>query len=1085
MTTITNNTKPYSYTPSVNIIRDEGKEVNYILTPNALAVFNLLTNNYQTGIRSFTIVGAYGTGKSAFLLAFQKSLQKDQAYFTIPAMPPEVKGFQFLNIVGNYESLIENFANELRLPDKTEYRITDIINGITAYLKRLQKKQIALVIVIDEFGKFLEYAAKNNPEKELYFIQQLAELANDTSKELCLITTLHQDFNGYSRDLSKSQQNEWDKVRGRLKEITFNEPVEQLLFLASQRMGDLQVKNSGQHFRDLFDVIQKSKAFPLRDYFNEKFARQLLPFDILSAAILTLALQKYGQNERSLFSFIESTDPGSISDINYETNPYFAIPQVYDYLITNYYSFINTKYNPHYTQWAAIRIAIERAEGLLEGNVPNAVKIIKTIGLLNIFGSASIILNNDFLNAYSSFSLGIKQPEKTVKALQNLKIIRFVNFTNRYILFEGTDLDIELAIDHAGNLVERVTNVVQHLNNYFDFPYINAKASFYQTGTPRFFAFRITDTPLIAEPFGEVDGYINLIFSDQVSSEQVREASDNTDQPILFGYYKNTTEIKNLLFEIQKIKKVKETYADDKVAVKELEKILSHQINLLNHLVTGSIYKRNTVDWYYAGEKETFANSKIFNRFLSTVCGLVYPNTPVFRNEMVNKSKLSSQIQVAKRNLMTAVINNWQLKDLGFPENKFPPEKTIYLGLLRESGIHREENGAFILGRPHEENFVFQTLWDCCSEFIASTHNGKRNLQELVDQLLSKPYKLKQGLIDFWLPIFLFIQRDDFAVFHEDNYIPFLSQNNLELIGKNPKDYEIKAFNIQGVKLEIFNSYRTLLNQSHREHPTGPTFIETIRPFFTFYRSLPDYAKNTQRLNKKTIALRSAIALAKYPEDTFFEDFPRALGFTIAELQKDHSRLSSYVTGLENSIKEIRTCYEELIARVEVFICDELVGARCNFKQYQKALQDRLSQVKRHLLLGHQKAFMQRLYSEIDDHKAWLNSICQTCIGKTLETISDEEEVLFYEKLKDIVHELDNLCDISVANIDDDKETAIKFEMTSFVEGLKKNLIRIPKNKKAAMQDLQLLIKSQLTADKQLNIASLAKILGELIDGKN
>src|SRR5690606_11688769 len=99
--------------------------------------------------------------------------------------------------------------------------------------KQLQRKGIGLAFIIDEFGKFLEYASKNNPGIELYFIQQLCEWINNTTTESLLIATLHQDFNAYSFNLNRSQQQEWSKVKGRFKEIVFNEPVEQLLFLAS------------------------------------------------------------------------------------------------------------------------------------------------------------------------------------------------------------------------------------------------------------------------------------------------------------------------------------------------------------------------------------------------------------------------------------------------------------------------------------------------------------------------------------------------------------------------------------------------------------------------------------------------------------------------------------------------------------------------------------------------------------------------------------------------------------------------------------------------------------------------------------
>lgn len=82
----------------------------------------------------------------------------------------------------------------------------------------------------------MEYAAKNNPEKELYLWQQFTEFINDADRNAILLTTLHQNFNSYARGLSESQRNEWTKVKGRFKEIVFNEPVEQLLYLAAKRI---------------------------------------------------------------------------------------------------------------------------------------------------------------------------------------------------------------------------------------------------------------------------------------------------------------------------------------------------------------------------------------------------------------------------------------------------------------------------------------------------------------------------------------------------------------------------------------------------------------------------------------------------------------------------------------------------------------------------------------------------------------------------------------------------------------------------------------------------------------------------------
>ncbi|HMF70645.1 MAG TPA: hypothetical protein VK616_04180 [Flavitalea sp.] len=452
---------------------------------------------------------------------------------------------------------------------------------------------------------------------------------------------------------------------------------------------------------------------------------------------------------------------------------------------------------------------------------------------------------------------------------------------------------------------------------------------------------------------------------------------------------------------------------------------------------------------------------------------------------MVNKTRLSSPIQAARKSFIKALVDNWDKRDLGFEDSKFPPEKTIYLSLLRETGIHRYEKGGYVLGEPTNENAGLSHLWEECTRFLQSTYAGKRNLQELVDIFLARPYKLKRGFIEYWLPVFLFSSRDDFALFGRNGYIPFLTHENLELVIKDPKDYEVKAFHIEGVRLNLFNRYRVLLSLSTQEKLTNTVFIDTIRPFLTFYKKLPEYARNTNELEKRTLALRNAIATAKDPEECFFVQFPKAMGYDINELNKDPKLLKEYSKVFEESLKEIRECYSELLERVADFIIKDILGGNEEFPAYRTSLQNRYRHLKKYLLLPHQKAFHQRLYSEAPDKTAWLNSITQACLDKPLEAINDTEEQILYEKLRDLCHELDNLTDITESGFDVEKEIVFKFEITSFVEGLKKNLVRLPKTKTRQLIQLQSVVKAKLTEDRQLNIATLVKMLEELLENEN
>jgi hypothetical protein len=1073
------------YSPSVNIVRDSSYSFNYIATPNATGTFSTLLNDINAGTKAHLLIGAYGTGKSSFLLAFKQTLEKSYTHFKgytkIISSLPE---FEVISIVGEYTSLEETIAKRYKL-GKT-YKSADVIAAVDKEYKALRKKGKGIAFLVDEFGKFLEYAAKNNTESELYFIQLLTEWVNDIKNDALLIATLHQGFASYSVSLDKTQRQEWEKVRGRLKEIPFNEPVEQLLFLAAERI-DQKFSNKpiDKNFDKLFTVIKDAKAFPLRDYFDKDTAKKLYPFDILAAGLLTLSLQRYGQNERSLFSFIESNDHLSIASQNDTGLPYYSIPNVYDYLLFSYYSVISTKQqNSNYQQWSNIRNTLEKIDGLFstEHEQINAEALVKTIGLLNIFATGAARLEPQFYIDYAKLALGINKPEEILRQLKSKLIIRYVKHNFRYTFVDSTDLDIDLAIDDAGKLVEKVTNVVHHLNQYFEFPFIPAKAAYYEKGTPRFFQFKLTEEPVVnLVPEGEVDGFINLVFNeDKNALRKIQQVSATSDEAVIYGFYNNTGEIKKLLHEIQKIDKVKENNKEDKIALRELESIKEHSISLLNHYVMDSLYNNSgNVIWCAAGRRLHINSRHSFNQELSTICKRVYNLIPGYKNEMVNKTKASGQLSLARRNLLKKLIYDLDKPSLGFTASEFPPEKSIYLSLLRETGIHTTDNGVGFFNQPTIQSF--DALWYTSLQFLESTKTKERSIADFVNILLAKPFKLKQGFIDFWIPIFMLAKNDEFALYENDTYVPEINEHVLDLLNKKPGMFSVKAFDVAGIRLELFNRYRIFLNQSEHHRPNNKTFIQTIKPFLGFYRELNDYAKKTNRLDKKTIALRKVIATAKDPEKTFFEDFPAALGFSMLDLKSKPKAAEQFIKQLQEAIRELRTSYDGLIDRFENYFVNEVLGVKQVFPAYRDDIAKRYNGLRQHILMPHQKSFFTRLQSEFDDRKAWLASIAQSCVGKPLTTITDEEELLLFDRVRDYIYELDNLSEISKEDTNEETEEVLKLEITSFVQGLKKNLLRIPKGKNKEVDAQIQKIKINLGKDKKMNIAALTKLLQQLL----
>lgn len=243
---------------SANIEEGFSKETQYIVTPNARQVAEEIVNGFKAGIHSYTIIGSYGTGKSSFLLALERDLKENKDYELLnPSMLSAKKKFEVLKIVGDYKELSVLLSQKLSV----EGTAGGILDELRNKYNKLRNQGKFLVIFIDEFGKVLEHAAKNNPERELYFMQKLAEFVNVPTRNILLLTTLHQNFNAYSRKLNEVQKEEWTKVKGRFQELVFVEPVEQLLYLAATQKEINKIADSNHEAIESLSILAKKTKF--------------------------------------------------------------------------------------------------------------------------------------------------------------------------------------------------------------------------------------------------------------------------------------------------------------------------------------------------------------------------------------------------------------------------------------------------------------------------------------------------------------------------------------------------------------------------------------------------------------------------------------------------------------------------------------------------------------------------------------------------------------------------------------------------------------------------------------------------------
>lgn len=980
---------------STNILRDQSKDLNYVVTPNATKIFERIFNGERSANKSFTIIGNYGTGKSTFLWALEKNLLKQKIYFSTK-INEQYQSYQLLKLIGDVTSLTFAFQKALGLDSNATSR--DILEELERRRVAAAKKKNGFVILIDEFGKFLEHINKNKKSNDLYLLQLVSEWANDVDKNAYFIITLHQNFISYSSSLDLVDRQEWEKIKGRFVELLFNEPVEQLLFFASNQLEKISIPNGlKKDFEQLNEAISRSHLVAFTENKRSSLTEKLYPLDWLSANLLVQALQRYGQNERSLFTFLNEFEALHDSD-----KPYFNVEAVYDYLIQTLSSDIQNYSNPHRPQWLSSMRALERAELYFTDDYAIAAAVLKTICLVTIFGKAGGKFDHDFAALYLSLTTShtAKEVRTVIEKLEKSGIIRFYKHSHKLNFLEGTDIDIEQELTNVTKEIDAHFSLSDELGKLITFPVENAKRHSFLKGTPRYFEYRILhDLNDIRFAEGAIDGYINLIFNSKIKGKDVKKLSLESGSNV-FVLYKNSDAIYDEVFTINKYKLLLEKFVRDVNASKLLHEELQHHVHKLHWFVLQNLYDDNKENlWFYKGETKRIASRKQLNSLLSEICDTEFYQAPVLKNELFNRENLSPQINTARKFLMRKVLEFEADSLLGFEATKFPPEKSIYLSLLKHTGIHREIDGSYQYASPTEASFA--PLWEACNAFLASAKSSKRNLAELYAILKTKPFKLKKGFIEFWIPLFLTLKKEDFALFHETNgFVPYLSEDVLDLIHKSPQNYSIKSYDVSGLNVNLLEGYKELVNVSDTGRGTQSTFLSIFGNFLRFYRSLNDYSIHTKKLSDKAIKLREAIKAAKDPEDALFTQFPAALGFYSLSIKDDEEVLKNYTLHIQDAIRELRSCYDGLLDRIEQQILETIDCVGFDFASYKRKITEKLSSINPNLLSTEQGIFFKRVFSPLDDRVSWLKSIADVALGKSIDKMIDEEEILLMNNIR-------------------------------------------------------------------------------------
>ncbi|MEL0115001.1 MAG: hypothetical protein VW894_01700, partial [Gammaproteobacteria bacterium] len=539
--------------------------------------------------------------------------------------------------------------------------VIELVTRSQSAIEESNLKFGGLIIVIDELGKFVEYAGKN--QSDIYLLQSLAELSVVNSKTpLFFIGMLHQTLDYYAKELDIQTKNEWRKIQGRFEEITFIESIEQTIrIIARAMLPSFSQSQDNQVKRDLKSSAQgivDNKIFANLSKIREtvNFFHAVYPLHPVTAILLPILAQKLGQNERTVFTYLGSAEQfgfqDQIANIDF---PSMIMPSaLFDYFVTNQASYIYDHFT--HKRWLEVLDAIER----LGDSDELTLNLLKTIGLLNIVGSNSNLRSSkEFLQSIFPES----DIANSLKALETKSIITFRSFNNEYRVWQGSDFDFDAALSHELAQLDSF-ELSKEINELMSPVPLVAKKYSVESGSLRIIpSMYLTEKEFLEssnEQISHSPRVIYMLKDNQKLSPKTLKLINNLPEHIITLDINSDLSIERQVKELKALRVIFTTYdsiQSDPIARRELSDQIDHrQTSVAKTLKKISDPSYST--WYWRGSKLKLNSQIAAQAQLSKILESLYPKCPVIKNELINRDFISSQGQSARTKLMKDMLNN-------------------------------------------------------------------------------------------------------------------------------------------------------------------------------------------------------------------------------------------------------------------------------------------------------------------------------------------------------------------------------------------------------------------------------------------
>ena len=770
---------------------------------------------------------------------------------------------------------------------------------------------------------FLEGAAYDGTD--LYFFQQLAEIASRSNNRLIVIGILHQAFEEYAFRLSREMRDEWAKIQGRFVDLAINvDPDEQLELLGRAIEVDGQPRRPGGLAEQVAAMLHRNTPPNLLD--------DCWPLHPVTACLLgPISRRRFGQNQRSLFSFLNSTEHIGFQEFlrTAEEGDLYAPEMVWDYLRANLEPSIIASPDGH--RWALAVDAFARCQAA--GGDDLQVRLLKVIALVDLFKERSGLLASSDLLCMAMSDRNKEEIRQALKRLQNSSLVIFRKFNDSYSIFEGSDFDIEHAVDEAYETIGEID--FSRLTALAGLQPVIAKRHYHKTGAIRWFETAVVPLRDVKErasnymPMNGAVGSFMLALPSQGDSERTVGAiaeslTEALPDGVVVGIPRWTTwRIEGLARELIALEQVRDTTPElrgDRVARLEIETRIAE---LQGQIETELGLALDSAVWRGRGLEPQQLEQAELNSLASKLADARFGESPRLKNELLNRIRPSSNAVAAQNALLRQMALHAGRERLGIIG--FPAEGGLFASLLEATGLYRNTFGGwrFMAPKPSDDPCNLLPAWDAATRLLESNSHRAVSVGEIYELWRDFPFGIKDGLLPILVVAFTLSKSHTLAFYRQGVFRVRMTDLDTDYLAKDPEDIQLRWMDMSNVSRGLLSDMADIVRDMDSRN-TLPNLepIDVARGLVAIYDQLPSWVGRSQRLSSSAKRVRHLFKQAKDPNRLIFDDMPLELGDGDGSNEEESiARISS---SLREALTELRDAYPSMLHRLRELLLSEL-----------------------------------------------------------------------------------------------------------------------------------------------------------------